>query len=203
MDWLKKTIEFIRGKLEVPNKKRRLENYVLVIVMGIVLIVIGNSLFGGSNSKESKSKQSESIVQPAGKSHINETQDELTSRVESILSKIEGAGRVSVLITYISGKEMVPAYDTKKNENNTQEKDSGGGTRNIRLNDSESSIAYEESQGQGKKPVVLKEIQPAVKGVVVVADGAMDIKVKESLSRAIQVLLDVPLHKIQVLERSR
>ena len=40
---------------------------------------------------------------------------------------------------------------------------------------------------------------PKVKGVVV-ADGGGDLTVRENLLRAVEVLLDVPVHKVQVYE---
>jgi stage III sporulation protein AG len=106
------------------------------------------------------------------------------------------------MITYETGKESVPATNVKRNDNSTQEKDTSGGTRDITQNDFESNVVYEEGQST-KKPVILKEIQPKVKGVVIIADGADNPVVKENLSNAAKVLLDVEIHKIQVLQRSR
>ena len=54
-----------------------------------------------------------------------------------------------------------------------------------------------------KKPIILKEVLPEVKGVVVVADGASDTLIKERLVNAVKVLFDIPIHKIQVFERKQ
>jgi stage III sporulation protein AG len=51
--------------------------------------------------------------------------------------------------------------------------------------------------------VVIKEILPEVKGVIVVAEGASNIEVRESLTRAVQVLSGVAVHKIQVFVKSK
>ena len=63
-----------------------------------------------------------------------------------------------------------------------------------------SSIVYEEGGSGVKKPIIVKEVYHKVKGVVVVADGGGDLTVRENLLRAVEVLLDVPVHKIQVYE---
>jgi stage III sporulation protein AG len=107
------------------------------------------------------------------------------------------------MVTYVSSKEIVPAYDSKNSENNTSEKDSGGGTRSIGQSSRENGVAYEEVQGGSRKPIILKELLPEVKGVVIVADGASDPEVKEDLTRATQILLDVPIHKVSVFDRKK
>jgi len=111
-------------------------------------------------------------------------------------------GKVDVMITYVSDGEVVPAVNTRINESNADEKDSGGGTRKVRENDQETSIAYEEAQGV-KKPIILTQKEPEVKGVIVVAEGGNNVIVKEKICKAVQVLLDIPIHKVQVFERKK
>jgi stage III sporulation protein AG len=204
MKQLKGLIQFLKDYLNNQNKRKVIENSVIVIILGIIVIVAGGSIFGKSETNKKPSQDEvkaydDTVVSASAADEKNE----IEKKIETLLSKIDGAGNVDVMITYISGKELVPAYDIKKAENDTQEKDSGGGTRNTKEIDEENRVVYEESQGGNKKPIILKEIQPAVKGVVVVADGAEDPVVKENLCKAVQVLLDVQVHKIQVLERKK
>ena len=116
---------------------------------------------------------------------------------------MKGVGKVDVMITYVTSSENVPAYDIKKNQSGTQEKDSGGGTRNISQEEYDSTLAYEDSSDGGKKPVILKEIEPEVKGVLVVADGADSAEVRERICNSVMVVLDVPAHKVQVVQRKK
>lgn len=204
MKQLKGLIQFFKDYLNNQNKRKVIENSVIVIILGIVVIIAGGTIFGKSETKENLPKEEVKAIDDTEVSaSVTDERIETEKKIETLLSKIEGAGNVDVMITYISGKELVPAYDIKKTENDTQEKDSGGGTRNTKESDEENKVVYEESQGGNKKPIILKEIQPSVKGVVVVADGAEDPVVKENLCKAVQVLLDVQIHKIQVLERKK
>jgi len=204
MEYIKKFIEVIKSLLNRQEKKRIVENAIIVIIIGAIIIIAGGSLFKKDDGKDTKAlPQEKTSVETANRSETNTDLSETEKRLGEFLSKIEGAGRVDVMITYVSGKEIVPALDIKRNDNDTQEKDSGGGTRNIKQNDYESKMVFEEGQNGVKKPVITKELQPEVKGVVVVADGAAEPQVRESLSRAVQVLTDVPIHKIQVLERKK
>lgn len=197
MDWFKKLF----GN---SSKKRILQNAAIVIIIGMIVIIAGGSFFGKGKVKTEKNEPAQSNnVQEVSKLVISEEKSDIEKNIEKILSQIEGAGKVNVMITYVSGKELVPATDMKRTENDVQEKDSGGGSRNTKQHDIDSKVVFEDSQGGGKKPVILKELQPEVKGVIVVADGASEPQVKENLTRAVQVLVDVPVHRIQVFPRDR
>jgi len=194
---IKKLLEKL---LQNKNRKKVIENSVIVIIIGIIAIVAGGSLFPKKEEKkETVNSSVTQVVDTAAKVEPNDA-DQNEKRLEELLTKVKGAGKVNVMVTYVSGKEIVPAYDIKRNENDTEEKDSGGGVRSIKQYDSENKVVYEEIQGNNKKPIVLKELMPQVKGVVVVAEGASDPEVRERLARAVQVLLDVPVHRIEVLE---
>ena len=201
MNIFNRIIDYFRTMMERQNRKKLIENLLIVIIAGIIILIAGGSFFGGErkDTRVPAKQQEEAVSKVFG----SEDKLELEKKMETILSQIEGVGKVNVMVTFVSGKEMVPAFDSKKNESDTQEKDNGGGTRSIKQNDTETRVVFEERQGGIRKPIILKEMQPSVKGVVVVAEGASDVRVRESLSKAVQVLLDVPIHKIQVFERNK
>lgn len=185
------------------DKKKAKDFLISLAIIGIIIILAANVIFGswGKNNSSKPDLSKENTVEVL-KTITSDDKDELQKRVEGIISKIEGAGNVSVLITYYSGKELVPAFDTKKSDNDIQEKDTQGGTRNTKKNDIETNIVYEEQQGS-KKPLIVKELMPQVKGVLVVAEGANEPVVKENIVRSVQVLLDVQIHKIQVVQKGK
>lgn len=192
------------GNLGDGSRKKWIENAAIVILIGIILLIAGGTLFGGGKkpSQDAEPPKGAKVVEASGASNqaLNTNEEE---RLEAILAQIDGVGKVDVMITYATGKESVPAYDIRQSENNTQEKDSGGGTRSINQRESDRKLVYEDDQSGGKKPVIIKDLQPAVRGVVVVADGAREPQVRESICKAVQVAMDVPLHKIQVFERRK
>lgn len=199
---MKKLFDYMANLIKVNERKKLVEGAVLIVILGIVILIAGDWLFERKEKPQAenepwKKQAEETVAVSAG----TEENAKLEKQAADILSQIEGAGKVNVMITYMFGKELFPAFDTKTNKNGTEEKDTGGGTRNLDQTEEEKKIAYEEQQGGVKKPVILKEKMPEVKGVVVVADGAGDAVVKEKLSKAVQVLLDVPIHRIQVFER--
>jgi stage III sporulation protein AG len=193
----------ISEMLESKNRKKLIENAVVIIIIGIIIIIAGGVFFSGNKAKPDQDIPSQGLdAVETGKSINAVDTDATEEKLKAILSQMEGVGKVDVMITYTAGKENVPAYDIKKNESSTNEKDSGGGTRNISQSEYNSTIVYEDQNG-GKQPVITKEIQPVVKGVVVVAEGAASPQVRERIINAVQVLTDVPIHKVQVVERKK
>ncbi|MDQ2085305.1 stage III sporulation protein AG [Herbivorax sp. ANBcel31] len=203
MEKIKKFIKKLKNMFDKDNKKLG-ENLVILIIIGVIIIIAGGSFFGGDKKENTKIEKVElEEVETSGIVESSDEKEELELKMEEILSQIEGAGKVRVLITYESGKELVPFTDIKKNDDNVDEVDSAGGTRTSEQSSFESSVVYEEEGGGVKNPFIVKEVYPVVKGVVVVADGGADLTVRESLLKAVQVLLDVPVHRIQVYERKK
>ncbi len=147
------------------SDKRAIVIIIFIFFMGIML------LGGNENEKENKVSNKE----------------ELNVKLEKILSDVEGAGKVKVLINYKQSGEKILAYDL---ESNTNEKDSQ------KENKSKSEVVYDGN----KMPVVLKEYMPKVEGVIIVAEGGDIEKVKKQLISGTMALLGIDEHKIEVLK---
>lgn len=135
-------------------------------------------------------------------SSFNEIEDkemELAGRLQTVLSKIEGVGRVDVMLTLERGSEYRYANTTDSSSKQTVEQDTGGGTREITEKTDRIQMVTTRSTQGSEEPVLITEIYPEIKGVVVVAQGAQDPRIKESITRAVQTALRVGAHKITVL----
>ncbi len=201
----------VQERIGKYGSKKIIEKAVIIAIIGAICLIAGSVLFEDTLKKNVVKTTSESVNQkkqePADLTSAEamgqtkgESKTEIEENLRSILSQIKGAGRVDVMITFVSGSESVPAVDVNSSENSTQEKDKEGGSRDIKENSRDRSIVYEESQGV-KKPFVVKEILPKVKGVVIVADGGGDAEVRSNLTKAAEALLEVAAHKIQVFQR--
>ncbi|MEN6313696.1 MAG: stage III sporulation protein AG, partial [Clostridiaceae bacterium] len=187
MDIIKRIKDMIDGQ----SRKKLIENTAIVIVIGIIVIIAGGSIFGGNKSKEPGKAQQNSGSAGGSSLTAASSADDTELKLKSLLSQMQGVGKVDVMVTYYTSKEEVPAYDIKRNQSSTDEKDSEGGTRRVSEEEYESTLAYEDSSSGGKSPVILKELEPEVKGVLVVAEGADSVVVRERVINAVAVLLDV------------
>lgn len=179
--------------LEKFNNKRMIENLVIFLILCIIVLIVINSC---TSSEAVDNEQIETIAIPKIKGD-NVTLEE---KLATILSMINGAGKVDVMISYINEIEKIPMTDKKITTTVTNEKDSNGGERKTEETSTEENIIYEQSNNM-KSPVVKQNILPEIVGVIVVADGAGNILIKENLIKAVEATINVPSHRIQVFSR--
>lgn len=118
----------------------------------------------------------------------------LERKLVNMLSKMEGVGTVSVMVTTSSNKEKVLAEDRTSSVQCSEEKDQAGGTRTTNNQQQTNDVVMQ----NGNTPYVVKEYAPEIRGVFVLAEGADDSMVKNQIIEAVSKLLDVPVHKISV-----
>ena len=108
--------------------------------------------------------------------------------------KVDGAGEVDVIINYESGTELVPALSETVKTSTDRNGDVSSETT-----DRNSEIATIRESGD-TAALIVKEIQPGVRGVLVVAQGAGDIRVRLQLLEAVQTFLNIGTDKVEVLK---
>ncbi|MGB7604287.1 MAG: stage III sporulation protein AG [Lutisporaceae bacterium] len=175
-------------------------NLIIILAVGIGFILVSdfyNDLSGGNTEKPSSDTIGVEENQNIGEVEFVE---EMENQLALILSQIQGAGKVSIMITLKTSTEIITAKDETISDKTTNEKDNEGGTRTINEQNTSDKVVFMNEQGGTSKPLVLKEINPEIKGVIIVAEGAKDARVKLKLTEAVQTVLDVPAYRISVFE---
>ena len=124
---------------------------------------------------------------------------EMEAKAESLLSGVNGAGQVKVMITLRASSEQVVEKDMPVTRSQTSEQDSQGGSRMVSEFATEDATVYRKGNGY-EEPYVVKTLSPSVEGVVVVAQGAGNGEVSKNLSEAVQILFGVEAHRVKVLK---
>lgn len=189
------------------NNKKKIENLVFFIVVLIITIVVINVIWNGNkktNNQETNivnKKLVESQDTPSGTSELqnNNIKNELESKLEKILSKIQGVGEVQVCINYQESAEVVAMYNENSKTSSTEETDTSGGTRKIEEIDTQKDIIYKENNGE-KTPITKKVIQPKIEGAIITAKGANNAETKTNIIQAVEAVTGLATHKIQVFE---
>jgi len=120
-------------------------------------------------------------------------------RLQEILSCIRGAGKVEVMITYETGKEIVTAMTTNTNTSSSETRSGSDTSLSSQVNETSQPATH--SGASGSEPIVLYEKEPEIRGVIVVAEGAADVSVRLDLQRAVCAVLNVPISAVEVFER--
>lgn len=202
-DKLKKLINKNEEETEGDDKKK-IENLVFFVVVLIITIVIINTIWNGNKQgakqeNNTNSKQLATTSQENSKTSTIQSSDDLETKLENILSKIQGVGTVEVCINYSESSEVVAMYNENSKVSTTEETDTSGGTRKIQETDSQKDIIYEEVDGE-KTPITQKIIQPKIEGAIITAKGASNADTKANIIQAVEAVTGLATHKIQVFE---
>lgn len=190
---MEKLIDKIKKHLETIDNKKLINNLFIILILGIILLIIANIFIENRNSNVITNLESATIE---GKLEAMEVDYGvlLEKKLEDILSQLKGVENVKVMITLEDTVEKIPAFNTTKNNETTNEIDAHGGTREIIRDDMTIQVVTNSEGGM----IVLKEIKPKVKGVIVVAQGAEDIEVKEMLYEAVKTVLGISGNRVEV-----
>ena len=150
------------------KSNKKIQFIIVAALCLIIIVVFACNLFTNKNTLNS-STVSESYVK------------ELEERLTKTLNKVEGAGKVSVVITVESGMETVIAMKTTVTE-------TANGKETV-----ETPVLV------NGKTVVLKEKYPKITGVLIVAEGADSIRLLSKIQQATMSLLDINIQQIEIL----
>ena len=167
----------------VPQKKRR--SAVLIVIAAAVLIL---ALSGRGTEKPKKSAETAPNTEFDIAAYTRETEQ----RLAGMISEINGAGRVEVMVAFDTAYEKVIA----KNEKNGRTT-SADGEKTANESQNEASIQVF-GTGNAQQPYVLKEKLPVPSGVAVAATGAGDEKVRLEIYEAVKALYGISGNRIKV-----
>lgn len=132
------------------DKNRKIENLVVFLVILVITLIIINNIIKEDDKKENRNYADAQLASTTAQGSDMAT--DLEKRLESILSKIEGVGEVSVLLTYSESSTVVPMYNESSSKSVTEETDTSGGVRTIQSEDNEKSVVT----GSDSNPVTRK-----------------------------------------------
>ncbi len=200
---LKEKMQMIKTKCQGKPDKKKIESLIVLIIILIVTLIAINTIFSGDSNKKNNKSEEESLSYKKLAEYVSDdnsnTEDELEIKLEEILSKMEGVGKVSVMITYSKGSEIVPMQNESSKTSSTQETDSDGGTRIVEENDKTSEIIYSGGTEIETKTI----INPIVRGAIVIAEGASNATVKSNIVSAVEAITGLATYKVQVFEMNQ
>lgn len=165
MDWVT-----VKSKIgDIVGKYRYV---LLILVIGVALMLIPG--------KSEQPANTELATQPQAE------QSDITQQLQQILTKIDGAGRVEVMLTVASGEQTVYQYDDDF---------SGGETGSTRR---DTVIVTDANRGQSG---LIQQINPPVyQGAIVVCQGADSASVRLNIIEAVSKVTGLGTDRISVLK---
>ena len=177
-------------------KKIKKEDFVVLLLIGVLILVV--ALPSEKQTKRSLD-EADSVSIETFNSAEGETYGEYwEKKLEHILPAMEGVGRVKVLVSLKDDGELFVEKDTPVTRSMTKEKDSNGGTREItEYSGSETTLMVTQTDGK-QIPYVIRERKPKVTGILVLAQGGDNDRIRKEITCLLQALFDIEAHKIVV-----
>ncbi len=166
---------------------------IVVGLLGILLIFLSN-FFKKEKVIETRVDNSQVTVE--------QYTEQLEKNLKGIVSSIKGAGDCRVLVTVENGKEIVYATQAKKNVEATEDKTNGETTRKQKSDDSETKYITMKDADGAEKALAITEIQPTVKGVVIVCEGGDNPEVQQKVTNAVTTALNITSKRVCVTKLS-
>ena len=158
------------GKVRWSELWKKYTFVLLVVLVGIILMLLPVS----SQTKETEEN----------KSQIPQESFDLAAmeqRMEEVLGKIDGVGKLRLMLTLQSGTRLTLAEDTQRDQDRTQREI-------VTLN-----------RGSGNQEIVItNRFYPVYQGAVVVCQGADSSAVRLAITETVQALTGLPSDRIRV-----
>lgn len=120
-------------------------------------------------------------------------EEHLESELTKTLEQISGAGKVRVDLILKSGNRRVWERQNQTSKRVSQEQ----GVINTEESNNEELVFAKDRDGQDN-PILKEELAPEIQGVVIVASGASNSRVKELLTETVMIILGLPAHRVLV-----
>lgn len=188
MDSLKQKMKEIFNKLSADKKTMFI---VLAGIIGVLILVASEFIPEGENAeKDDKEIQ----VSEYNVENHYEYAEMLENKLTDLISSIEGAGKTKVMLTLASSSEAVYAQNDKT--------DMESGDEEREKISKENDYVLIKTDSSKEEALLLKIIQPEVKGVAVVCEGGDSIYVQQKIIETISAVFDINSSKIKVTKLS-
>jgi len=193
-DWKKELANII-------NDKKFLNAVCIALVLAFVLLAI--SFLTTGRKKQAKptalenTTQDSSNIESQTKELIDSYEEQEKRELKNLLTKVQNVGEVEVMIYFKSGEIKIPATENNTQQSVTEETDKDGGKR---VNNQQTGGNKVVMAGDGSKnePYILQKNKPEITGVVIVAEGASNSKVKYDIQVAVSSLYGISMNKVNV-----
>lgn len=166
-------------------------------ILGVLLIALSSSLksCGTQSGASSASSASSGKALTAG-----ECEKALEDSLTGILARISGAGNVSVLVTLEqTSKQVYATQDKTSGQQTSESEESGTGKQESNESNETTYVLVKDADGT-ERALPVTQIQPVVKGVVVVCDGGGDPTVQKNVTDAVTTALNISSARVCVIQ---
>ncbi len=184
----------MREKFQAALRKMKKEQIVVWLLLLALVIVI---FWPAGSGKETASGETEVPEQTA--QEIQSQEGAMEQALADTLAQVDGVGAVRVALTLESTNRKIVEKDVPDSQS-SETRTSGDETIENSSFSQEESTVYERDGSGAETPYVISEEYPAVRGVLIVAEGGDNPVVVQEIQEAVMALFGVDAHKIKVMK---
>ena len=184
----------MREKFQAALRKMKKEQIVVWLLLLALVIVI---FWPAGSGKETASGETEVPEQTA--QEIQSQEEAMEQALADTLAQVDGVGAVRVALTLESTNRKIVEKDVPDSQS-SETRTSGDETSENSSFSQEESTVYERDGSGAETPYVVSEEYPAVRGVLIVAEGGDNPVVIQEIQEAVMALFGVDAHKIKVMK---
>lgn len=158
---------------------------IAILLLGLILVAIP------VRSETTKTERSKSAERTAETPSEPDELRAMEEKLEKLLSQIDGAGSVKVMLRYAAGSRIV--YQTDSSQEVSTDSEGKKTQTDIQ------TVMASGSGGQDS-PVVVQTVCPTFQGALIIAQGAESASVKLDLVNAVSSLTGLGADKITVIK---
>ena len=186
---IEKIKNFINKNQEL-NRKKTIENLVVFVIILIIVLLSITVIWNKDKKEDNKSTIDENKKLATIEENSKDDNSLTSEKLENILSKINGVGKVKVYITYSQTSQIIPIYNEDISQKDTQEEDTQGGTRKVVETDTKKEVVYDEKSGS-KTIITQSIVSPKIEGAIVTAEGGNNTNTKANIIQAVEAVTRV------------
>ncbi len=184
----------MREKFQAALRKMKKEQIVVWLLLLALVIVI---FWPAGSGKETASGETEVPEQTA--QEIQSQEEAMEQALADTLAQVDGVGAVRVALTLESTNRKIVEKDVPDSQS-SETRTSGDETSENSSFSQEESTVYERDGSGAETPYVVSEEYPAVRGVLIVAEGGDNPVVVQEIQEAVMALFGMDAHKIKVMK---
>ena len=187
-------------KKKISIKNIGIDKLLLLALAGVAIVIVSIPFSNNSGAKKDTNPSNTNKMIQVPNVDNNTYESVLEKRLEEILVKIEGVGKVDVMITIKDTGEMIVDSEKPYSKSETIESDREGGSRNISDIQQSDTTIYSVDESGNNIPFVIKELAPQIQGVAIIIEGGGNAVIVKKVTDVAEALLNVSLNRISVMK---
>ncbi|MFD3447786.1 stage III sporulation protein AG [Microbacteriaceae bacterium 4G12] len=203
--------KFFKGNEEGEQAKKKItpKLVLLLLTLGILLMFSGNifqtkkeqvPVFNQQSNQDPQKEVATFAQKNNSSSVIEKYEKQYETQLKEALESAVGIKDVSVVVNLDSSESKVFETNTVSRSQQTDETDREGGKRKVEDQSTDKKVVIIR-EGDKESPIVVKNVKPDIRGVLIVAKGADNIQIKKMIVDAVTRTLGVPSHRVAVLPK--